>query len=237
MGLLGFRAYGATSADTTTGELSADEARPPGINKHSVSTESDLAGSSGEAGPSWSGAHGTTSADVAATAVAKCADEVQPSVLAKYSATSKFEPEPGFTRLIQDAYRLLENSPLRAGSFWAETLGAGPGTEPARLPPWDKLVNHHHDTDTPMRFHSIPSSCVTQRRFHARSVLFASKLQRHVASLPTSNDLEKLLQAPREAPLRSISRTSETQRPRSSIKRGAARLSVVRGSMPRYGRS
>ena len=82
-----------------------------------------------EMGPLRSRAKRTTSADATATAVAKHVDEGCPSGIAKYSATAKFElgefpdeessaeSEPGLTRLIHDAMRLLESSPLRAASL------------------------------------------------------------------------------------------------------------------------
>ena len=63
-----------------------DEARSPRIAKYKATTESRLAVSSGEffenAGPSWSRANGTTS--IAATAVAKSADEIRPPGVTKY---------------------------------------------------------------------------------------------------------------------------------------------------------
>ena len=61
---------------------SADEARPPGIAKHSATTESGFAVSPGEAGSPWSTARGTTSTAVKG-AVAESA-EVRPPEFAKH---------------------------------------------------------------------------------------------------------------------------------------------------------
>ena len=107
-----------------------------------------------QAGPF--GVQSTTSADAAATAVAKRVDEGRPSGIAKCSATSKFElaefpdgdssaeSEPGLTRPTQDALRLLENSPLRAASLgWTETLGARPRTEYASASAHGKCASGH----------------------------------------------------------------------------------------------
>ena len=66
------------------------EARPCGIAKYGATAES-YAEKSGGAGPSWSGARGTTSADV--TAVARTVGEAQPPEFAKYSATSDSESD------------------------------------------------------------------------------------------------------------------------------------------------
>ena len=56
----GIAKYGTTSADATAFAKLAGEARLPGTSKHSASTESELVVSSGEAGPFWSRAKGTT---------------------------------------------------------------------------------------------------------------------------------------------------------------------------------
>ena len=67
------------------------KARPPGFAKHSATTGLEVAESfgEGEAGSSWSGTTGTTSA--AATAAAKSVGEVRPLGKAKYMVTAKSE--------------------------------------------------------------------------------------------------------------------------------------------------
>ena len=59
--------------------------------KQSATTDSDIAGSSGEAGLSWPRGNDVDSA--AATAAALLAGEARPSRIVKYSVTSESEPE------------------------------------------------------------------------------------------------------------------------------------------------
>ena len=75
-----------TSAEVTAVAKPAGEARPPGIAKHSASTEPELAACSGEAGHSRSRETGTTSADE--TTGANPVGEARPPVLAKCRATT-----------------------------------------------------------------------------------------------------------------------------------------------------
>ena len=65
------------------------KARPPEFQKHSTTTESNVAVSSGEAGPSWPRAKSTPSARV--TAAARPAGEARPPGIAKQSATTDSE--------------------------------------------------------------------------------------------------------------------------------------------------
>ena len=73
-----------TSAAVTAGGKSVGEARPPGIAKHSASTESVLEVSSVEAGSFGPGANDTIS--VSTAAVAKSVEGPRPPGIAKYSA-------------------------------------------------------------------------------------------------------------------------------------------------------
>ena len=68
---------------------SSDEARPPGIEKQGATTDSEIAVSSDEVGPSWSKANCMNSA--APTAAVKSAGEARPHGIAKQSATTKPE--------------------------------------------------------------------------------------------------------------------------------------------------
>ena len=82
------RANGRTAVDTAVARL-ADDARPPRTAEHSATTNSDIAVSAGEAGPSWSRASGMNSA--AATAAVKSAGEARPPRIAKYGAKKESE--------------------------------------------------------------------------------------------------------------------------------------------------
>ena len=75
-----------TSADSSTVARACGEARPLGIAKRSVSTASELAVSSGEAGPSWLRAKRTPSADVIAGAM--LAGEARPPGIEKQGGTT-----------------------------------------------------------------------------------------------------------------------------------------------------
>ena len=74
----------------TTLAKTVGEPRPPGIAKNSATTEA----SSGEAGPSWTEADGTTSADD--TAPVKSAGEARPPGIAKCSAVTERELAKSF---------------------------------------------------------------------------------------------------------------------------------------------
>ena len=67
-------------------EKSAGESRRPENTQHGATTESEVAVSPHEAGPSRSGANGTTNAEV--TAVVKTVGEARPPGFETYSATS-----------------------------------------------------------------------------------------------------------------------------------------------------
>ena len=89
-GSFGPEANGTTSAAATAVAKPVVEVRPPGIAKHSATTESVFAVFPGEAGSSWSRACGTTSkAEMAA--VAKSVVEPQPLGIAKCSAMTESE--------------------------------------------------------------------------------------------------------------------------------------------------
>ena len=77
--------YRATTAATVAVSPDFGKVRTPEIAKHSTCADLELAESSGGAGPCWSRAHGTTSAEV--TAVVKYVGEARPPGFAKYSAT------------------------------------------------------------------------------------------------------------------------------------------------------
>ena len=76
-------------AATAAMSVGDGEARPPCIAKYLVTATSELAESSGGAGPSWSRAHGATIADV--TAAVKSAAKAPPPGEVKYRAATKFE--------------------------------------------------------------------------------------------------------------------------------------------------
>ena len=76
-----------TSADVTAVVKSAGEAGPSGTEKHSISTASELAVSSDEAGSPWTRLNGTTSAN--ATAVTNPAGEARPPGLTQHPARTK----------------------------------------------------------------------------------------------------------------------------------------------------
>ena len=86
------RPLGSAKQSTTTEsdiEVSSGGAGPPRIAKFSVAAKSELAHSSGGAWPSWSRAHGATSADVAAAV--KSAGKARLPGEAKYRAAIKLE--------------------------------------------------------------------------------------------------------------------------------------------------
>ena len=101
----------ATVPPATAAVKSVGEARPPGVAKQSATTEPELVGSCGGAGPSWSRAYGNSAADAAAV---KSAGETRSSRIVKYSVTS--ESESGLADDLELARVALQ---LRRG-MWRE---------------------------------------------------------------------------------------------------------------------
>ena len=87
-GSSGSRAGGAISAATVAVARFDEGARPPGIVKKGATTDSEIAMSSGEDGPSWSRANGRNSATVA---VARFDEGARPPGIVKKGATTDSE--------------------------------------------------------------------------------------------------------------------------------------------------
>ena len=120
LGLLARKGDTTDVADAAV-EVQVGEARPPGISQFSAATESEVEGSSGEAGSSWPGSDDKTR-HVDAT-VAEAVGEAWPPGIAEHSVATALVPRE----------RVQRRAAEKTGGWWSWAFWAQSKVQEQRL--------------------------------------------------------------------------------------------------------